>query len=56
MSTLTNLDPRYYVDAGVFEAERQKIFRRHWQMLGPVDQVKPPGGIDSRRACRSATY
>jgi choline monooxygenase len=43
MSTLTNLDPRYYVDAAIFEAERQKIFRRHWQMLGPVSQVKEPG-------------
>jgi choline monooxygenase len=43
LSTLTNLDPRYYVDAGVFEAERQRIFRRHWQMLGPVSQVKEPG-------------
>jgi choline monooxygenase len=43
MSTLTNLDPRYYVDAGVFAAERQKIFKRQWQMLGPVNQVKEPG-------------
>ena len=40
---LTNLDARYYVDSGIFDAERQAIFRRHWQMLGPVCRVENPG-------------
>jgi choline monooxygenase len=39
----TNLDPRYYVDPGLFEAERQAIFRRQWQMLGPASRLERPG-------------
>lgn len=42
-SLARNLDARYYVDAGLFQAERQSIFRRHWQMLGPVSRLKEPG-------------
>ncbi|HET6207582.1 MAG TPA: Rieske (2Fe-2S) protein, partial [Terracidiphilus sp.] len=41
-SGLKNLDPRYYVDPGLFERERQAIFRRHWHMLGPVAQLSAP--------------
>jgi choline monooxygenase len=40
---LTNLDAHYYTDPGVFEAERQSIFRRRWQMLGPVSRLENPG-------------
>jgi choline monooxygenase len=40
---LTNLAPRYYADPAIFEAERQSIFRRHWQMLGPVARLAQPG-------------
>jgi choline monooxygenase len=40
---LTNLDPRFYVDPNIFEGERQNIFRRHWQMLGPASRLKEPG-------------
>jgi choline monooxygenase len=40
---LTNLDPRYYVDPLLYERERQNIFRRHWQMLGPVAHLARPG-------------
>ena len=43
MPMLTNLDPRFYVEPGIFEAERQRIFRRHWQMLGPAARVANPG-------------
>jgi choline monooxygenase len=43
MAMLTNLDPRYYVDAQVYERERQAIFRRQWQMLGPVSRLARPG-------------
>ena len=43
MPMLTNLDARYYVDADLFEAERQRIFRRHWQMLGPAARLRHPG-------------
>lgn len=39
----TNLEPRYYVDPTFFERERQTIFRRHWQMLGPVSRIREPG-------------
>jgi choline monooxygenase len=40
---MTNLEARYYVDPAVFERERQSIFRRHWQMVGPVSRLKEPG-------------
>ena len=40
---LKNLDPSYYVDPGVFETERQSIFRRSWQMLGPASRLEQPG-------------
>jgi choline monooxygenase len=43
MSMLTNLDPRFYVDPAVYEGERQNIFRRQWQMLGPVSRLQQPG-------------
>ncbi len=40
---LRNLEPRYYVDPALHAAERQAIFKRHWQVLGPVSQVAEPG-------------
>jgi len=40
---LTNLPARYYADPAIFEAERQAIFRRTWQLLGPVSQLMAPG-------------
>jgi choline monooxygenase len=40
---LMNLPPEIYTDAGVFARERQRIFRTHWQMLGPAAQVAEPG-------------
>ena len=40
---LRNLEPRHYTDPALWEAERQAIFRRSWQMLGPVAQVAEPG-------------
>ncbi len=43
MPMLTNLGPRFYVDPGLYEAERQTIFRCHWQMLGPAARVGQPG-------------
>jgi choline monooxygenase len=38
-----NLAGRYYVEPRLYEAERQAIFRRCWQMLGPASQVAIPG-------------
>jgi len=38
-----NLAARYYVNPLLFERERQAIFRRHWQMLGPVSRLDAPG-------------
>ena len=40
---MKNLEPSYYVDPAVYERERQSIFRRHWQMVGPVSRLKKPG-------------
>jgi choline monooxygenase len=40
---LTNLESRFYVDPAIYESERQQIFRRQWQMLGPVSRVEQPG-------------
>jgi choline monooxygenase len=40
MAMLMNLDTRFYVDAGLFESERQSIFRRHWQMIGPATRLR----------------
>ncbi len=39
----TNLAGRYYADPAIFEAERQAIFRRTWQMLGPVSRLAERG-------------
>ena len=38
-----NLAPRYYVDPAVYRSERDAIFARHWQMLGPAAEVVEPG-------------
>jgi len=43
MPVLENLAARYYVDPAVYEAERQAVFRRTWQLLGPADRVAAPG-------------
>jgi choline monooxygenase len=40
---LTNLAARYYADPAVYEAERQAIFRRTWQLLGPASRLARPG-------------
>src|SRR6266700_3756661 len=40
---MKNLEPRHYVDPVLYERERQSIFRRHWQMVGPVARLKKPG-------------
>jgi len=43
MSLKRNLAAHYYVDPAVYERERQAIFRRHWQLLGPVSRLQAPG-------------
>jgi len=43
MALPTNLPARYYVDPSLFERERQAIFRRHWQLLGPVSRLAESG-------------
>lgn len=40
---MLNLDPRLYVDAAVLPKERDSIFARTWQLLGPADQVAGRG-------------
>ena len=32
-----------YTDAGVFAAEKEKIFARTWQVVGHASQVREPG-------------
>ena len=36
---MLNLDPRLYVDPAILPRERDSIFARTWQLLGPADQV-----------------
>jgi choline monooxygenase len=38
-----NLDTRFYTDPGLHQRERQAIFKRHWQMLGPAARLEAPG-------------
>src|SRR5215469_17076832 len=40
---MLNLPPHLYTAPEIYEAERQAIFRRSWQMLGPAAQVAEPG-------------
>jgi phenylpropionate dioxygenase-like ring-hydroxylating dioxygenase large terminal subunit len=40
---------RFYADPGVFEAERQRIFRRVWLWLGHESQLKRPGDFFTAR-------
>ena len=38
-----NLDPSLYVREDVWQAERQKIFNRSWQFMGPVSALAEAG-------------
>ena len=40
---MLNLDPKLYVDAAVLPRERDAIFARTWQLLGPASQVAERG-------------
>ena len=40
---MRNLDPSLYVSADIFAREREAIFWRTWQLLGPASQVSGPG-------------
>jgi len=42
MPAQLNLPARYYVEPDIYESERQRIFRRHWHMLGPASAVYEP--------------
>jgi len=39
----TTLEPRYYLDPGVFEREKERVFLRTWQLAGHSSQVARPG-------------
>ncbi len=43
MSIVNSLSSRAYVDPAIYEAERQAVFRRTWQLLGPASVVREPG-------------
>ncbi|HEX3846256.1 MAG TPA: aromatic ring-hydroxylating dioxygenase subunit alpha [Steroidobacteraceae bacterium] len=38
-----NLPSRHYVDPALYDCERQRIFRRQWQLLGPLAELERPG-------------
>lgn len=40
---MRNLDPRFYVSPDVFARERERIFWRTWQLLGPASRVAADG-------------
>ena len=41
------LEPRYYTDPSIFEAEHDRIFARTWFLVGHVSQVAEPGRLIS---------
>ena len=40
---IRNLDPALYIDPAAHRAERERVFWRSWQLLGPASQVDAPG-------------
>ncbi len=38
-----SLPARFYIDPGVFAEEKERIFRRTWQVVGHRNQVAQPG-------------
>ena len=42
------LPARYYTDAGVFDAELERFFRRMWMCVGRADEVAAPGNYVRR--------
>ena len=42
------LDPRFYLDAEVFAAARERVFARSWQWLGDLADVAAPGSLAPR--------
>lgn len=51
MSTklVTALPNRYYTDASIYQAEKEKIFYRTWQYVGHVSSVQNPGDYSTAR-------
>ncbi len=47
MSLVISLPSRAYVDPAVYEAERQAVFRRTWQLLGPTSVLSEPGSYQA---------
>ena len=43
------LPAQWYADAAVFEAEKERIFRRSWQYVGHTGQVAKPGDFITAR-------
>ena len=42
-ATVWALSARYYADPAIYEAERRRIFARHWLWIGREDEVAEPG-------------
>ena len=58
---MLNLDARLYASPRTFEEERDLIFSRSWQLIGPASRLKEPGryvateiaGLEDFRAART---
>jgi choline monooxygenase len=40
---MLNLDPRLYATPQAFVDERERVFSKTWQLVGPASQVGEPG-------------
>jgi choline monooxygenase len=43
LETAASLPARMYTDPAILTLEKERIFRRTWQLVGRVDQVRAPG-------------
>ena len=43
LSSAWSLPSPFYLDAAIFKEEKEKIFRRTWQVVGHRDQLAKPG-------------
>src|SRR5579859_1369802 len=46
----TALEPRFYTDPALLEAEKQLIFERTWQLAGHISSLPRPGSYLTARA------
>ena len=49
------LEPRFYLDPELLEAEQERIFERTWQLIGHVSALPGPGSCQVRSKIRSCS-